>query len=160
VLLRGTIAVQLRSESDAMSSQSMLDRIFLRQCAFIMRLYDRRDPAFVWSNASIGMTLSACVVAFLCMASVAAVFRNQLPVPFNPYIAPKNILLVQFGAMGLLAYVWVELRFRKFKDDVSAAQSFMYGNNMFLLFLELLFHVLCIALMGFLAYKFRIRGPA
>jgi hypothetical protein len=134
---------------------TVLDRLFLRHCGLLMRLYKRDDADWVWLYASIGVNITVGTVAAAILMSMAVVFRDFLPPFLNPTTATKPMLYAQFGVIALAALLWVNYRFRRFKQDVSAAHAFKSGQDIWMLFAEVVFQVLCLAAAGILASKFR-----
>jgi hypothetical protein len=132
-----------------------LDRLFLRHCALLIRLYGRDDAEWIWIYASIGVNIFLGSVVASGLALIAVLFREALPPYLNPIVASKEVLYVQFGAVAMLALVFVDYRFRAFKHDVSAAHSFKTGKDMLKLALEWIFQLCCLAAMGLAVGHYR-----
>jgi hypothetical protein len=97
-----------------------LTRMFLRDCAFLMRLYGRADSRWVWSYAIFGFATTLGAFALFVFFSIAALFPGFIPATFHPATASKEILAIEGVGIFLAVGVWMEHRFRGMRDDVSS----------------------------------------
>jgi hypothetical protein len=121
-----------------------LDRLFLRNCAFLMRLYEREDAEWVWTYASLSVTTIIANAAFLVLIAVAALLRDQLPPEINPLTATKEVRYIEFITVGLLVHFWVGFRFQRFKHDVTSASRFASHEDRWKILWALVLSICCL----------------
>jgi len=112
----------LRSGGD-----SFLTRMFLRDCAYVMRIHRGSNTEFVWYLGTVATGLALSCFALCLFFLVAVVFRAHIPEEFNPLTASRNARAIEVIAVPLLVLVWIDYRFREYKHDLSSARRYMSG---------------------------------
>ncbi len=102
------------------NNEGLLDRMFLRDCAFLMRLYGRTDSRWVWSYAVFGFAATLGAFALFVCFSIATLFPNFIPAAIHPATASKEVLGIACAGIFLMVGLWVEHRFRDMREDVSS----------------------------------------
>lgn len=94
--------------------------MFLRDCAFLMRLYGRSDSRWVWSYAIFGFGITLAAFALFLFFALATLFPEILPASLHPATASEQTLLIEGSAIFLTVGFSVEYYFRGLKDDVAS----------------------------------------
>ncbi len=106
------------------SEYPWVTRMFLRDLAFLQRLYGRSDSPSLWmySVISVAVTLGSVL---LLIASVAVwQFGEALPLELNPATARREVFLFEFVALYSAAGLAVEYFVRPLRYDSFAANPF------------------------------------
>lgn len=99
--------------------------MFLRDCAFLMRLYRRSDSRGIWSYAVFGFVATLGAFFYFLFFATATVFPAAFPAYVHPATASKEILGLEAVVIFLVVGFSVEYRFRRLRDDVlSVAQRY------------------------------------
>ena len=94
--------------------------MFLRDCAFLMNLYGSTKSRRIWSYAVVSLALPLVAFAMLLFFAAATFFPAAFPATLHPATAPKNILYIECGAIGLAVGMSLEYKFRGLKDEVAS----------------------------------------
>lgn len=127
-----------------------LERLFLRDCAFVMRLDRTDDTNAIWVFGVFSLSSSIASFILLLFMVVAVFVPLALPTYLHPLTAPREIALLEGGILYVLVGVWVDYRFAEWKTDVSAARRFMRTSDLVKWWLLTMFTAACLIGVGVL----------
>ena len=124
---------------------SLLTRMFLRDCAYAMRLHPNSSAYSIWLLGSLATSLTlSCFSAFVVFI-IAVTFRSSFPEDLNPLTAPSSTRFAELIALVLIIGAWVDYRFREYKHDLSAAKKYMTRPDRIKHFITGLLGLACLA---------------
>ena len=136
------------------NDHGFITRIFLRDCAFFMKLYKSRNDRWIWHNAN--YSTSASLVAFVLFVfnCCAIALRGVLPETINPLTASETVILVEYLVLGFSMIFYVEFVTKRFKDNVSAARQYTSGMDRIKWWLTALITIGCVVGIGVVVVLF------
>ncbi len=129
-------------------NHGFITRIFLRDCAFQMRLYKNRNDRWIWRSANYSTSTSLVAFVLFVFICCAIALRGVLPETINPLTASKTVTHVEFLVLGFSVIFYVEFVTKRFKDNVSAARQYTSGMDRIKWWLTTLITIGCAAGIG------------
>jgi hypothetical protein len=91
---------------------SLVARIFLRDLAFLKRLYRRTNDQALWFYAVISVTATLGSFLLLGCAALLLLFTDAVPTRVHPATASEEIVLLEFVVVYFVAWIMVEFSVR------------------------------------------------
>lgn len=108
----------------------LLDRMFLRDAAFLMRIGGHGDGLWLWHFAALATSMTLASVALLVLAILVALFQADIPPGLNPPTATRDVVVIECLVLFLGIGAWVDRKVARFKNNMAAARRYMSGVDL------------------------------
>jgi hypothetical protein len=103
---------------------SLVARLFLRDLAFLKRWYRRTDDQALWFYAVISVTATLGSLLLLTCAVLLLLFGGAVPTSVHPATVAEEIVIAEFVAVYLIAWLMVEFSVHSLHGRANAATCF------------------------------------
>lgn len=103
----------------------LLDRMFLRDAAFLMRMGGHGEGLWLWHFAALATSMTLASVALLVLTILVAFFQADIPPGLNPLTATRDVAAIEALALYLGIGAWVDRKVARFKTNMAAARRYM-----------------------------------
>ncbi|WP_129780946.1 hypothetical protein [Peristeroidobacter soli] len=111
-------------------NHTFIERMFLRDCAFLMRIGHREGDG-LWHFGALATSITLSSLAFFAFAVNCVVFKEAIPREINLLAASREVLLVEIFVLVFGIRAWVNYRLRCFKGNMRSVRQYQRGMDLF-----------------------------
>lgn len=101
-----------------------LTRMFLRECGFFINWFGVSSTGMIWHSATYSLGIFLFVVFFFVFTIMSIFLSPYFPPQISPMTASDQVLLIETVGIAVSMMIFVELRFKRYKENIREAMRY------------------------------------
>lgn len=104
-------------------------RMFFRDCAFLMRFFNRTDDNWVWQGATYSTSILLITFSHCLLLGLSLIFGEFIPKSIHPLTCSRGVLFAELFGITVAVGIYVDFVTKDFKYNVNQARQYMTNSD-------------------------------